>query len=106
MDEMLWNATEDVLLELGVCSRNRAFLYCCESIQIMKNERGIKLSALYQMIANKYKVKSDNVRLSINYEVKNIENNAFLSVFGANDIKTNADFLGALLIKVKRKNFG
>ena len=103
MDEMLWNATEDVLLELGVCSRNRAFLYCCEAIQIMKKESGIKLSALYQIVANKYKVKNDNVRLSINYEVKNIENTSFLNVFGTNDIKTNAEFLGALMIKVKRR---
>lgn len=101
MDKELWNATEDILMELGVFPRNKTFGYCCEAVQLMSE--GIDDSSVYKVIASRHGTTANNVRNTCNYAMNKISADNLKSVFGNAVPDSIGDFLGALFIRAKRK---
>lgn len=101
MDKELWNATEDILMELGVFPRSKTFGYCCEAVQLMSE--GIDDSSVYKVIASRHGTTANNIRTTCNYTMNQISSGKLELVFGNAVPKSIGDFLGALFIRSKRK---
>lgn len=103
MDKELWNATEDVLMELGIFPRNKAFGYFCEAVRLMSDDISISDISIYKVIAIRNGITYNGVRNTCNSTFKNISVDNFKSVFGNAVPRSVGDFLGALLVISKRR---
>lgn len=103
MKKELWNATEDILMELGIFPRNKAFGYFCEAVRLINEDITLNDTSIYKIIANRYKTTDSNIRNTCNYAIKKISSENLKSVFGNAVPVSIGDFLGALLVMAKRR---
>lgn len=104
MDKELWNATEDILLELGARTDLLGFKYICESVQVIaEGNTSVKAYAIYSIVGERLGVSRGSVEGGIRCVISSIENKDIERVFGRNQSTSNGSFLGALTIKAKRK---
>lgn len=107
MEKELWNATEDILMELGVRTDLIGFKYICEAVQVISSEQtAIKAYATYSIVGEKLGVSRGSVEGGIRHIVSSLGCDDIERVFGVNYSFTNGSFLGALTIKARRKVLG
>lgn len=103
MDNELWNATEDILMELGVFPRKKSFEYFCEAVQLLSEDTTLSDSSVFRVVASRRKKSESNVRNTCTNEIKQISVDNFKSVFGNAVPRSVGDFLGALLVIARRR---
>lgn len=103
MDKELWNATEDILMELGIFPRSRTFEYLCEAVGLIAEDKYISDASIYRIIASRCGITESGVRNTCNSALKTIADENMKSVFGNAVPLSVGDFLGALFIMAKRR---
>lgn len=103
MDKELWNATEDILMELGVFPRSKAFEYLCEAVGLIEEDRNISDASIFRVISIRCGITENGVRNTCNSALKSIPEENMKSVFGNAVPLSVGDFLGALFIMARRR---
>lgn len=102
MEKSIRNSAEDILMELGVMPRNRAFLYCCEAVEMMFEDETITVVMICKLIASRHKKTETNVYNCMCYSIKQIPIERLKNTFGNVQNTKIANFLGMLYVKAKR----
>lgn len=103
MEKELQNATEDILMELGIFPRSRTFEYLYEAVGLIAEDKYISDASIYRVIASKHDITESGVRNTCNSALKSIADENMKSIFGNAVPLSVGDFLGALFIMAKRR---
>ena len=96
---------EDALIKCGATVRGKGFQNTVEAVSILVNEPDLKISALYEIIANRTGTKWSGIERNIRYSLKQMAKygEGELIRFYLGNVLTNAECLRMLAFRIRRE---
>lgn len=95
------NATERILLELGIRPNLKGFLYICEAVEIINNNPKCMLYEIYEVISKKFDCTANSIGVAIAKAYKKAEPYSYPELTRGNP--TSSEFLYTLALIVRRE---